>query len=949
MRLLVTMAALSLCGISHAAELPFPLTFHAAFDGSLDAEAAGSGAPLQVDGPVEFRAGKVGEALLVGDGGAAVWYASAGNARSRSGTIEMWVCPLDWTGEEDEFHVFFEALDPGWLVFYRYYQGGILTLTGPDNGHYTSAASPPIHWKPGEWHHLAGVWRGTALEVYIDGKLAGSSPNPNLPEVLASRFRLGDHPWHVARQRQSLLDEVKIYTAPLAPDCIARAAAGEPIGYRATPQLIAKADPERQILGVTCDAAGLVGNEGPARSARVELRPAGEAHAVALAVVQEFPGDVGACELPLAAVAPGAYRVHAALLNADGATVAEASTGFTMPGPPVWSGNELGRADRVLPPYTPVVTDAAASSCSVWGRRYTFAPLLSQVSSAGSDLLAGPVTLEAVVDGQTVPLSGAPCIVEGASDTRAVFTGQIGGAGLQGSLRHEVEFDGFTWTDISLSAPEPVRVQELRLTWSMPAGHATLYHADQMKWSGNPAGALPVEGWTSPFTHYFWLGNEERGLSWYAERDQDWEHSADRPAIEVTRAGEEMRATVRLLATETGVTSRHYGFGMMATPVRPQPEGVRGWRMTPARGANIDIIWPNDAFRWYGHPEPLDAERLAARVKAIQDTGGKSIPYINLNFASAGIPEWQFYGSRWGDPARVVTPSDVAAMGYASMGTCPAVRDWQDYILWRINEMIDRFGVDGIYIDCWCPYDCQAGPCGWKDSAGKIHPTRPIRAYREIIRRVCALFHEKRPDPTLMVHMSSEVVMPMLSFTDTLLDGEQWGGNALKDDYLPLMPPDRFRAEFMGRNHGPVDFFLPEFRDPNVTAGTRNLAPYLLLHDVNPWPIWSDAAIWNQVYDAVDAAGIVSARFLPYWQEPVATAPDGVLVSGYASEKGAVLAIMNTGEATEARLELDLQRLGLTAAAGARDPLEDIPLALEGNALSVPLARHQGRVIVLSH
>ena len=129
------------------------------------------------------------------------------------------------------------------------------------------------------------------------------------------------------------------------------------------------------------------------------------------------------------------------------------------------------------------------------------------------------------------------------------------------------------------------------------------------------------------------------------------------------------------------------------------------------------------------------------------------------------------------------------------------------------------------------------------------------------------MFQEKRPEALLMVHMSSEVIVPMLSFTDTILDGEQFRAGTLKDDYLDLLPPDKFRAEFMGRNWGPVAFFLPELREPHVTPGTLNLAAYLMLHDVDVWPIWSDVKVWNRLYDAVDAVGIADARFLPYWRD----------------------------------------------------------------------------------
>ena len=82
-----------------------PLTFDASFDGTPDAVAAGAGTPVKVEGPVEYRPGKAGQALLCGEGGALAYYAAAGNLRTAAGTVEMWVCPLDWTGEKDECRV----------------------------------------------------------------------------------------------------------------------------------------------------------------------------------------------------------------------------------------------------------------------------------------------------------------------------------------------------------------------------------------------------------------------------------------------------------------------------------------------------------------------------------------------------------------------------------------------------------------------------------------------------------------------------------------------------------------------------------------------------------------------------------------------------------------------------------------------------------------------------
>jgi hypothetical protein len=940
------MALLLAAGV-RAQEAPQPpLCFHAGFDGTVDAVAAGQGKPLTVTGPVEFRPGKVGQALLCGDGGAALQYATSGNLPTDSGTVEMWVCPLDWTGAEDTFHVFLEARDPGWLVFYRYYQGGILTLVGATPQSYVSAASVPIRWVPGEWHHLAGTWRGSRLEVYVDGQPAGFCSEPRLPERFGDTFEVGDRPWHVARRQQTLVDEVRIYSMPLGPSDIASLARGESPALAPSLQVALSSVATGDALDVGCDAAGLVGGLGPGREAVVTLEGAGGAAPLVTARTAEFARQVGHVTLPLAEVPPGDYQVRARILDAAGQTVAEKTQPFGRPGPPVWRGNTLGSAHKVLAPWAPLRTDAATGALDCWGREYRYDGLLASATTQGRALLASPVTLEAVVGGRMVPLRGTSKVT-GSSDTRAALEGTVAGSGLSARVQHQVEYDGFTWTDVTLEAGAPTTVDELRLTWTMPAARATLLHADRLSWIANAAGSLPQEGWSSPFAPFFWLGDESGGLSWFAESTEGWVAGSANPAIQVSREGDVVRATVRLVAAPTRLDGvRHYGFGMMATPVRPKPEKARGLRMLPAPRSTFEIVWPNESMKYYGYTEPIDAAAFGKRVDDAHAARRRVVPYINLNFMSAGVPEWLVYGHAFAsDPPRPVTPSDVAAMGHASMGTCPASRDWQDFILYRINEMIDRYGVDGIYIDCWGPTGCNTPPCGWVNAAGQRNETNPIRAYREILRRVATLFQERRPDPLLQIHMSSEVNIPMLAFADTLLDGEQFVSGNLKDDYLPLLPPDKFRAEFMGHNWGPVDFFLPEFRDGNEPRGTPNLAAYLLLHDVQPWPIWSDGATWTRLYDALDAFGYTEARFLPYWEPTGVTCDPQVLVSCYLREGKVLLAVMNTGEATEARLDLDLGRLGLAGVSAATDALRGDTMRLGFRGITVPLDEHQGRVV----
>ena len=53
------------------------------------------------------------------------------------------------------------------------------------------------------------------LEVFVDGQRVGVQEDAPLPEAFGDTFVVGDRPWHVPRQRQTLIDEIKLYCAPL--------------------------------------------------------------------------------------------------------------------------------------------------------------------------------------------------------------------------------------------------------------------------------------------------------------------------------------------------------------------------------------------------------------------------------------------------------------------------------------------------------------------------------------------------------------------------------------------------------------------------------------------------------------------------------------------------------------------------------------------------------------
>lgn len=293
------------------------LLFHAGFEDTLEAwSLAGKGAPAQVIGPQpEFLPGRLGKALLCGPGLPLVHYPTEGNVLPESGTVSLWVCPLNWTPDDEAFHSFFESGSgdgkAGWLIFYKYYQQGWLLLRyALGNAPVGMAKATDLGWQAGQWHHLAGTWSREAMRIYVDGDLVAEAPEPFVTESLGDTFKLGDDGWHIPHEgARTLLDEVRVYAYPLSPERIRALAL-------------------RHSMTVTRDPAGTrwhVALQLPAgltpAGVRVEVLPAGGDQPV-LTVSGDLAGTQATAEIPTADLQPGVYTVLARLLDDRGEVLA---------------------------------------------------------------------------------------------------------------------------------------------------------------------------------------------------------------------------------------------------------------------------------------------------------------------------------------------------------------------------------------------------------------------------------------------------------------------------------------------------------------------------------------------------------------------------------------------------------------------------------------------------
>ncbi len=222
------------------------------------------------------------------------------------------------------------------------------------------------------------------------------------------------------------------------------------------------------------------------------------------------------------------------------------------------------------------------------------------------------------------------------------------------------------------------------------------------------------------------------------------------------------------------------------------------------------------------------------------------------------------------------------------------------------------------------------------------------------------MVHQLRPEGLISHHMSGDLYLVTQSFSDIVIDGENYTG-LLKDNYYGLLPLDKFRAEFMGHQWGPATAFLPEFSRAQLTdAGkelyqspakipeVRHLAGMIFLHDSLPWPAYSDLTPYATIWAAQDELGWGDeVEFLPYWKNTAVLKPmtDDLVASIYRHGRKALIVLFNNRDTdAQARLSFDLQALKVPAQA-LRDFETGETYPLSGGVATVPIVKRNFRLL----
>ena len=936
-------------------------------------------------------------------------------------SFEMWVRKRDYPkatwatlfGEKGDF------------AFYIVYQRSLVLWTTTYNNElraWESVMQPAPRSAIGEdWSHVAVVVEYPRCRFYCNGKLVrdGYMPVP----AIANRNRLVKQ---IGLKAPIDLDEFRLYRRALTPEEVAAHAKGQPAPSEPSLELAVDTHwyNETVTLRLNCKNADYAGYRAELSLQGGDAADVAKPQSVAIARVQDGPARyVGQAVFPLKPLVGRSVQAVARLTDGQGQPVQTLTVPASLT-KPEWVNSKEGYYDGVLPPWTPVETAATPGGAEVrvWGRRHVFesAPFPREIESQGQAILAAPISLSGQSNGKPIAWSKANVKVVGHSDTRATIESRQSGNGVNLSVNASIEYDGYMIFDCAVTAKEDMSLDALTFEIPLQTRYAGLCHGDRVL---PPKPGIAIGEWYSGavrgdlafrFSSNIWLGDGRQGLIWQAESDEDWRYADPNKAIEILPRGETTTFRAHWVNVPTklaaGRTLR-YKFALEATPIKPVLRDA--WQLRILRsepyGADLDLpdrtvngkpvlriladagvrrLFTNVNDDW-PYPMPRHgqfARALRRMVDAAHAEGIQVHNYLIHQRYPVMTPEFDPHGrhmAKWpvnqympgSNPPGARRPGTVSYKhGADSQGTvymCAKSRALQDSYIHALAKRLDTFGDDGVYLDgtnaivpC---YNTDHG-CGYRAADGAIHPTRPVFAVREFLRRIYTVVKTRRPDGVVDEHCSFGQNMAALAYTDNLWTGEQWHHlrKTGAKHVASQLTFDKFRTEFTGLQSGVAADTLAYRLGSNIKVAATSL-----LHDVpvrasnydpdptprQPKPGMKDYTnrllkLWK-VREAFGAEEDVTRKLFYYAnQDYVTVSPSGCYSTLLHHPENGVLAVVSnlSEEAKTIKVRFDLNRLNLAGRKiTASDALYDTPLTMAANGeVSLKLKSEDWTYILLS-
>ena len=900
---------LLLLGCVPAGAVPEGLTFHVSFDGdaaNADFALGERRSSLETDLGFHSAPGVKGQGMLL-QRGERCSYPIRGNLDTSQGTFSCWVKPLNWDGHVAKFRHFLVVTAPAHTMLLYLYPIGdkavilyIRMNPGTPQDATLRAGAPVDILKQGEWTHLAATWDSKAVRIYANGQRVGeglvASPLPKLDEgtfTLCPIDFWNNKQWGDPDE-QTVCDEVRIFNRALAEDEIldlyALDAPGGGKGIDPTLAVTIKPDYNGKRLLVTARPAHLdaAWKERLAGKPDIQLTVRDPKGKTLLA--HRGPLGDGQFVAPVPEWADGDY-VAEGVITATGERLAGRAS-ITKPPTPWLPSVKEWRATRVLEPWMPLAR--SGSTIRYWNGELSLKGAFPEQLTArecvqpgakttaphpAQPLLAGPVRLVAAEPATWNP----PRVIEEKPYRITVAgTGRVGA--LAATYETLMEFDGLIRADLTLTPPAGgVELAELILEIPIRAEVATYYRNPTCReWDGK---SLVEEA----FLPYAWLGNEERGLSWFMESAANWRIGKEKPVMTLRREGNAVVARLHLISERVRVEKPlTYTLGLQATPVRPLPARLYDWWFASGpqfKGSNLFVFgWSKQISYLNGRLIAYDPAKQRELVDRWRASGKESLSYTCAQCTANISPEYLFFGEEWNQPyggsfsgyKRV--PDDAP---YSIVPVCPQ-SSFADFLVWCVRENIRNDWGGGIYTDIDGAIACDNAlhGCGFTDSFGQKGRTWPLYAHRALSRRIYELCHDA--GKFYFSHAHSHWYAPFNAFNDGWCPGEQYSSQVVgrPDFYMTGIPDRVWRTEFYSPTTGVATFLLPQLSrlaGEDVLKETGPSESCIVAGMCYGAPLWAGSisqSVVEEVWAVQQAFGLGEAEFIPFWKQREVTVSD---------------------------------------------------------------------------
>ena len=293
--------------------------------------------------------------------------------------------------------------------------------------------------------------------------------------------------------------------------------------------------------------------------------------------------SAAALPVPGAALPKGVLTFRARAVHRQTGRAYSVEKVVDSPLDPEWLHTRVGIADAVPAPWTPLQVDGTA--VKPWGRVYRFgrSPLPAEVVTRDASVLAGPVALKGRADAAAIEwtMEQPEWIERKPATVRRSTHGRSRSLSLAGTTT--VEYDGMVRVDLCLRPTRGrAKIEALWLEVPFRPEHARyLYHFPGRWGSVANSGYLPADGWAHAFKPFVWLGDEDRGFSWFCESGEKWHPRDPNRAITIDREPGVVVLRLHLADEAMDLTGPlRYTFGFQATPVKEPEKTVWDYRIT---------------------------------------------------------------------------------------------------------------------------------------------------------------------------------------------------------------------------------------------------------------------------------------------------------------------------------------------------------------------------------